>query len=176
MSSSDSESSDSYFNSVADRSVTISLPHSNDSDDEMVSNAELAQQVTQLQAAVDALHQAQVPANAVGPTAAAQAPVAACCFLDPQKGLLGMLPPFDGMPGSDYCTWVTNFDNVATAMKLTDDEKMTLIPILLTDQVQDSYLSLTAVQKANFDTLKCMLADKFVTQTHLTNALFQLYN
>ncbi len=143
-----------------------------------VTNAELAQQIAALQAQIAVIQAAQANQAQAAPGAVAQAPAAArhAPLLDPQKGLLGLLPQFDGMPGSDFRNWMTQFNNVSAAMKLTADEKMTLIPILLTDQAQDIYPSLKAAEKVTFDALKTALANKLVTQTHLTNALFQLFN
>ncbi|MCP4540922.1 MAG: hypothetical protein GY832_27620, partial [Chloroflexi bacterium] len=147
----------------------------------MPTNAEIAQQVTALQAEIAALRAAQADqaqANPQGNQAQAQAPVAArrAPLLDPHKGLLGLLPQFDGMPGADFREWITTFEKVLATMKLAAEEKMTLIPILLTDHATDVFSSLTATEKADFETLKTTLADKFVMPQHLTNSLFQLFD
>ncbi len=145
----------------------------------MPTNAELAATIDTLRQQVEALRAANQAAGQA-PAAAGQAPAAAVPArrppIDPQRGLLSLIPEFRGMPGENFREWLTNFQEVTTAMKLNDPDRMDLIPLVLKDSAHDVFSGLTVAEKADFVTLKGTLTTKFMSASHLSDSLFHLFN
>ncbi len=145
----------------------------------MPTNQELGAQVAQLSNELTQLRAAQAAANVNPGVAAAPAAAAATPrrpLVDPQRGLLSLIPEYRGMPGENFWEWLTNFDEVTKAMKLSDADRLDLVPLVLKETAHDVLHALTDAEKADYAMLKTSLTTKFMTTAHLTDAMFRLFN